>query len=46
MVKNGTVYQTQEDTLQGALRRERNSVRSVDAALDVIGATLDVVDAK
>ena len=40
------VYQTQEDTIQGVLRRERNSVRSVDAEFGVIDSTLDVVDAK
>ena len=40
------VYHTREDDLQVMLRRERNSVRSVDAALDMINATLDVVDVK
>ena len=40
------VYHTQEDDLQVMLRCERNSVRSVDAALDVINATLDIIDTK
>ena len=43
---NYTIYQTQEDTLHVVLRHERNSVQSVDAALDVIDAMLDVIDAK
>ena len=42
--KNNTVYQTHEDALQGEMKYKRNSVRSVDAALDVIDATLNVVD--
>ena len=43
---HNTVFQTEEDTLQGVLRRERKYVRSLDVALDVINKTLDLVDVK
>ena len=43
---NNMFYQTQEDNLQGVLRRKRNGVQSINTALDMINATLHVVDAK